>query len=208
MIYTNEIIEKINLKKEKRKKIRKIIFYPILLLIIFFVVDIFFQKFVQKKNNVEFFGIKPFIIMTGSMEPNLNVGDMIITKKVSSQDEIQIGDVVTYSLENGRDTVTHRVTDIVYEDGQKLYQTKGDNNNSPDSDLVKFENIIGKKFYNIPGLGMKISYIFTETGIIIMALIILIHYKISSDKTNKIIAREEARKLYNTPKYKEKEESV
>ena len=208
MIYTNEIIEKINLKKEKRKKIRKIIFFPILLLIIFFVVDIFFQKFVQKKNNVEFFGIKPFIIMTGSMEPNLNVGDMIITKKVSSQDEIQIGDVVTYSLENGRDTVTHRVTDIVYEDGQKLYQTKGDNNNSPDSDLVKFENIIGKKFYNIPGLGMKISYIFTETGIIIMALIILIHYKISSDKTNKIIAREEARKLYNTPKYKEKEESV
>ena len=81
MIYTNEMIESINLKKEKRKKIRKIIFFPILLIIIFFVLDTFFQKFIQKKSNIEFFGMKPFIIMTGSMEPNLNIGDMIISKK-------------------------------------------------------------------------------------------------------------------------------
>jgi len=208
MIYTNEIIKEINLKKEKRKKIRKIILLPILLLIIFFVVDVFFQKFIQKKSNIQFLGMKPFIVMTGSMEPNLKIGDMVIIKKISSQNEIQVGDIITYSLENGKDTVTHRVINIVKEDGNIFYQTKGDNNNSPDSNLVSFDKILGKKIYQIGEVGEKISYIFSETGIMIICLIILLHYTISNGKRMRIIAREEARRIYNIPKYNKKEESV
>lgn len=207
MIYTNEMIESINLKKEKRKKIRKIIFFPILLIIIFFVLDTFFQKFIQKKSNIEFFGMKPFIIMTGSMEPNLNIGDMIISKKVS-QGEIGVGDIITFSFNDGKDTITHRINDIIEKDGEKLYQTKGDNNNSPDSELVKFDNIVGKVNYQIRGVGKVMSYIFTGTGIIAIGLIILLHYTITNERKVKILAREEARKLYNTPKYRKKEESL
>ena len=208
MIYTNEMIKEINLKKERRKKIRKIIFLPILLLIIFFVVDVFFQKFIQKKRNIQFLGIKPFIVMTGSMEPDIKIGDMVIIKKTLSQKEIQVGDVITYSLENEKDTVTHRVINIVNQDGNIYYQTKGDNNNSPDSNLVSFDKVLGKKIYNISGVGKKITYIYTETGIMIICLIILLHYSISNGKRMRIIAREEARRLYNNPKYKKKEEYV
>ena len=201
MIYTKEMIEKIYLKKEKRKKILKLFFLPIFIGIIFFVIDVFFQKFIQKEDNIDFFGIKPFIIMTGSMEPSLNIGDMIISKHIS-QNEIQIGDIITFCLEDGKETVTHRIIDITEQDGITFYQTKGDNNNSPDPELVKFENIVGKYDFKIKGVGNILSYIFTATGIIVIGLIMLLHYTISNERRIKVLAREEARRLYNIPRYK------
>ena len=75
------------------------------------------------------------------MEPSLNIGDMIISKHIS-QNEIQIGDIITFCLEDGKETVTHRIIDITEQDGITFYQTKGDNNNSPDPELVKFATSI------------------------------------------------------------------
>ena len=62
--------------------------------------------------------------------------------------------------------------------------------------------------YQIRGVGKVMSYIFTGTGIIAIGLIILLHYTITNERKVKILAREEARKLYNTPKYRKKEESL
>lgn len=60
MIYTNEMIESINLKKEKRKKIRKIIFFPILLIIIFFVLIYIFPKIYTKEKQYRIFWNEAF----------------------------------------------------------------------------------------------------------------------------------------------------
>lgn len=200
------MIKKINLKKEKRKKIRNIIFFPIFLIITFFVLNIIFQKFVQKKNNVDFLGIKFFIIMTGSMEPNYNIGDLIIEKEIAQKD-INVDDVITYLLENGKDTVTHRVIEIIEQDGETLYRTKGDNNNSADADLVSYNQVQGTLVYKIEKIGTLITKFVTGTGIVIVFIIIAISYLHLSREDEKILAREYARRMYNVPKY-EKEESV
>jgi len=206
MIYTNEMIKNINLKKEKRKKIVKIIFFPVLLILIFFVLNIFFQKFVQKKNNINFFGVKPLIVMTGSMEPNYNIGDLIIVKEIAKEN-ININDVITYSLENGKDTVTHRVVEIVNQDGETMYRTKGDNNNSADSELVKYSQVQGTIFLKIDKIGAFITKFITGAGIVTVLIIFAAVYMYSSKEDEKRLEREYARKMYNVPKYK-KEESI
>lgn len=206
-IYTNDMINKINEKKNKRKKIIKYICLPFLTIIVVFIADILFQKFVQNKENVDFLGYKPFIVMTGSMEPNINIGDMVIVKQIP-QCEIHIGDIITYKVSNGRESVTHRVIEIIEKDGKITYKTKGDNNNSADTDIVTYENILGKVNFQVEGLGNIITYLFTGTGLGIIVLLILIHYSISSDRKIRVIAREEARRLYNVPKYTKKEEAL
>lgn len=205
-IYTKEMINEVNRKRQERKKVIKIICIPFLCLIVLCIVSIFFQKFVQKKQNIDLFGYEPFMVMTGSMEPSINTGDMVIVKQVS-QEEIQIDDVITYTIADGTESVTHRVIGIAEREGEILYQTKGDNNNAADPDLVHYQNILGKVTFTINGLGKTIAYIFTGTGLGAVALLVLLHYSISNDKRTREIAREEARRLYNVPKYVNKEQS-
>lgn len=207
MIYTKEMIEKINLRKEKRKKIINIVSFPLLIIMIFFVLNMFFQRYVQSKKNIDFFGMQSFIVITGSMEPNINIGDFIISKKVS-QNELKVGDVITFRLSDEQDTITHRIINIIDKDEKKLYQTKGDNNDTPDKELIDYEKIVGRVSFRIPKIGKYISYVFTGTGITVIILIMLLHYTFTNERKIRILAREEARKLYNIPKYKKKEESV
>lgn len=206
-IYTNEMINRINEKKQKRKKIIKYICLPFLTIIVVFIADILFQKFVQNKDNIDFLGYKPLMVMTGSMEPSINVGDMVIVKQTEEKD-IQIGDIITYVVKNGKESVTHRVIEIIEKDGEKFYRTKGDNNNVADPDVVIYENILGKVDFQIEGIGKIIAYIFTGTGLGAIALLVLIHYSISSDRKIRAIARQEARRLYNVPKYNKREEAL
>ena len=206
-IYTNDMINKINEKKNKRKKIIKYICLPFLTIIVVFIADILFQKFVQNKDNIDFLGYKPLMVMTGSMEPSINVGDMVIVKQTEEKD-IQIGDIITYVVKNGKESVTHRVIEIIEKDGEKFYRTKGDNNNVADPDVVIYENILGKVDFQIEGIGKIIAYIFTGTGLGAIALLVLIHYSISSDRKIRAIARQEARRLYNVPKYNKREEAL
>lgn len=206
-IYTNEMIRKINEKKQKRKKIIKYFCLPFLAIIVVFIADILFQKFIQNRDNIEFFGYKPLIVMTGSMEPSINIGDMVIVKQ-TEQNNIQIGDVITYTVNNGKESVTHRVIEIIEKNGEKFYRTKGDNNNVADPDIVSYENVLGKVDFQIEGVGKIIAYIFTGTGLGAIALLVLMHYSISSDRRIRVIARQEARRLYNVPKYNKKEEAL
>ena len=206
MIYTNQMIKTINLKKKKHRKIVKAFFFPFIVILVLFVSSIFIQKFLQKKNNIDFFGIKPFIVITGSMEPNYNIGDLVFAKEIK-KDKININDVITYSLSNGKDTVTHRVVDIIDQDGEIMYKTKGDNNNSADFELVKFNQIQGTIIFKISKIGLIISKFVTGAGIIITLMVLAIAYFQSSKEDEKILLREYARKMHNVPKY-QKEESL
>lgn len=200
MIYSNQMIKDIKLKKEKKKKIVKTIFFPFLIILILFASSIFFQKYIQQKNNIDFFGVKPFIVITGSMEPSYNIGDLIFVK-AKTNENININDVITYSLGNGKETVTHRVVDIMNKDGEILYKTKGDNNNSADFELVKSNQIQGTIIFKISKIGIIISKLVTGAGIMIILIILAIMYIHSSREDEKILLREYTRRMYNIPKY-------
>ena len=202
MIYTNEVIKKKNAKKMVLKKFFRILHIPIITVIVLLVIYMGYMKYVKHENNISILGFRQYIVATGSMEPKYNVGDLIIIRE-SPEEEIKIGDIINYISENGTDTITHRVTDIIEKDGQTYYQTKGDNNNAEDPELVKYRQVNGKLVFKISKLGTIITNLLTGTGIAILFVVILLSYLRDKNKEEKIIARENARKLYNVPKYEE-----
>lgn len=204
MIYTNEMIKKINNQKEKRRKIFKIISFPFIILIVLLVLYVGYMKFIKKENDINILGFRQYMVATGSMEPQYNVGDLIIIKE-TPKEKIQVGDVINFISENGIDTITHRVIEIIEKDGETYYKTKGDNNNAEDSGLVNFNQVQGVLVFKISKLGSIMTKILTETGIIIIFVFIILSYIRDKNKEEKRIARENARKLFNVPKYEENE---
>ena len=105
-------------------------------------------------------GFTGVTVISGSMEPEISVGDYVIIKKPKKED-IQKGTIITFEQNNV--LVTHRVEDVI-DDG--LYSTKGDANNIVDSELVKFENIIGTSVLVVPKFGKLLLWLRTIPGII------------------------------------------
>ncbi|MGI6144900.1 MAG: signal peptidase I [Clostridia bacterium] len=97
------------------------------------------------------FPLYPSVIVTGSMEPLIKPGDIVLVKKTPGE-ETHIGDVIQYLHLEEEIIITHRIIDIDESEGKKLL-TKGDNNPSVDSDLVMLEQVKGKVIATIPKLG-------------------------------------------------------
>lgn len=99
-------------------------------------------------------GATPFTVLTGSMEPHLPPGTLIVVKPVDT-DEITMGDVITYQLESGKPAVvTHRVSAVaVGDDNERSFTTIGDNNTEPDAKAVQEVQVVGKLWYSVPLLG-------------------------------------------------------
>lgn len=100
--------------------------------------------------TVGVFPIYPSVIATGSMEPMIKPGDVILVRKVDGN-LVGINDVIQFR----RDTIliSHRVMDIIEDEEGKHYRTKGDNNSGDDSELVKPEQVKGKIIYVVPQIG-------------------------------------------------------
>ena len=87
---------------------------------------------------------RPYAIVSGSMTPTINKGDLIILEKPG---DLKIGDII--SFHKSHSIVTHRIIDI---HGNTL-QTKGDANSAPDPYRVHKSDIIGKVWLRIPYAG-------------------------------------------------------
>jgi signal peptidase len=93
------------------------------------------------------FPVFPTVILTGSMKPAIDPGDVVIVRKAEAGD-VKIGDIIQYW--RGDIFIIHRVIDIK-ETGE--FQTKGDNNISPDSSLVEPGQLMGKVIAVVPKVG-------------------------------------------------------
>ncbi|HZJ76873.1 MAG TPA: signal peptidase I [Oscillospiraceae bacterium] len=101
------------------------------------------------------FPIYPSVIATGSMEPMINPGDVILVRKVLNTGDIkdlEIGDVIQFKQDNI--LISHRIMNIVPDKEKWLYfETKGDNNSAPDTDPVDPRDIKGIVVYTVPKAG-------------------------------------------------------
>lgn len=102
------------------------------------------------------FGIGAAIVLTGSMEPTISAGDLIVVKESSHS---AVDDIVVY--QNGGSLVVHRV--IAVEDDSVT--TQGDANNVPDNP-IPLSAIKGKVQFWIPGAGNVVSLIKSPMGTI------------------------------------------
>ena len=114
------------IKENKGLKILLMILKAITTLLIILIVSIIFVQRISN-NKVTLGGYSIFTIITESMVPKYEVGDMLLAKKISSEN-IKIGDDLVYLGNSGSFTdkiVTHQVIDIEKENGKYLYHTKG-----------------------------------------------------------------------------------
>lgn len=108
------------------------------------------------------FGNKALIVRSGSMEPTISVGSLII---VSANQRLVPGDIIAFHSEKNYDTIiTHRISTI-QQAGDRVYlKTKGDANKTIDGWEVSPKNIIGKNFVIIPEIGKLLSFARTKVG--------------------------------------------
>lgn len=88
---------------------------------------------------------------SGSMEPNISMGDLILVEKTDEYDKLKINDVLVYKKNNV--VVLHRIVKIKNEDGKYIIKTKGDNNKIVDNWEIREEEIIGITRFKIKKLG-------------------------------------------------------
>jgi len=135
-----------------------------------------------------FLGLRPLIIASGSMQPTLNVGDIVIVTKTSMGDIVE-GDIIAYVSEQG--IVVHRVYEIVEHEGKYLVITKGDANKEPDNIPIDERVIIGKALLTIPKVGLLQLYmgdVFLKIQETLSQILVLTNLYISS-KLGTIISR-------------------
>jgi signal peptidase I len=104
-------------------------------------------------------------ILTGSMEPSLPVGSLVIISPVDT-DSLQVGNIICYRFSDSM-LITHRIINITSEG----FQTKGDANEEPDRDLITQSQIVGSVVLSVPVLGYLGPLMQTPVGFMLLLII-------------------------------------
>ncbi len=143
-----------------RKKIKEIIsilivvalLAPAIIYLIPFVVDGYYSS----------------VIMSGSMEPAVQVGSIVVTQKIDV-DNVKAGDIIVFHRSDSK--TLHRVVDKIVENDSYYFRTKGDANEDPDPWLVQPEQIQGALLLTIPYYGYLLYYAGTPIGFMFMVIV-------------------------------------
>jgi signal peptidase len=116
------------------------------------------------------------------MEPEIPVGSLVYVDGVEPED-VQVEDVISFydPMGSGTSVVTHRVLEIVDDNGEIAFRTKGDNNNAEDTALVPADNLIGIYQSRIPKVGHVAMFMQTTPGLIVCCvcpILLLVGYDI------------------------------
>ena len=157
-----------NNTKQKLLTVIGTVLCVILLPILIINLTLIAKSYINEDEIPSLGGVFPMIVLTDSMYPEIAAGDLIICNTVEAED-VKVNDVISFydPMGNGTSVVTHRVLEIVSEDGQLSFRTKGDNNNAEDQMLVPQEKLVGIYSRRIPGLGNVAMFMQTTPGLIL-----------------------------------------
>ena len=179
----------------------------ILAIIFIMLLTIFIKGQVNEEKYPDLFGYKSMIVLSGSMEPTIMKGDLIIVKKVDSKD-LKAKDIIAFRNED-KTITSHRIIKVDKIDGKLYFKTKGDNNNTMDEDVVVAKDIEGIYVSRIPELGNFLMYIQTIQGFITVTMFLLlifsIYYFISSKIEKKKNKEEQIKSNEKLKEYEENE---
>ena len=142
------------------------------------------------------FGWETHPVLSGSMEPALKVGGIIVTKP-ERLENIQVGDIITFQAELGP-KVTHRVVNIVEIEGKLHFQTKGDANEEPDPNFVSAKGEeMRKVVFHLPYLGFVAQFMKSKLAFLVFvgipAIILIVWF--GKDIRKGILEVKEKRRL-------------
>ena len=115
-------------------------------------------------HGLQFVGLKPYSVLSGSMQSVYPTGSLLYIKDVNPE-TLEIGDIITYRMAGGT-LCTHRIIEIIPdEDDLEIvrFRTKGDENDTADP-LVDRDRVVGKAVFCIPLLGYLATYMAVPPG--------------------------------------------
>jgi signal peptidase len=154
--------------------------------------------------TVRIFGVKPYVVVTESMEPEINVKDMVFVRQFSI-DEAKVGDIITFKADvdyNGtKEVVTHYIYAINTSGDTTAIQTNRhweDMNDAVADPWVVFpEDVLGTYWFQIPKIGYVTEFLKSPFGIsaVLVNITVIggIIYLVKNDnKNNKTTEKEES----------------
>lgn len=150
---------------QKLLKIIRALFLIILIAVLLLNLYTIFSQLVLKNDPPMIFGYSRVAIISGSMSPAIEVGDLIIIKDA---DSYQINDIVTFR--SGSSLVTHRIIAL---DGGKAI-TKGDFNNVADKAPIEISDIVGKFIARIPHAGDAVLFLRSPLGVLVIIVFAIV----------------------------------
>jgi signal peptidase len=115
-------------------------------------------------------GYESYVIYSGSMQPTVKVGSLLLTRPVDV-DDLRVGDVITYRSPGNNITLTHRIVDMRQEDGEWVFETKGDASLGPDPQEVILRGQATKMAFDIPYLGYVVDFAKSIQGVVLLLLV-------------------------------------
>jgi len=191
-------VEKISSKIKHKRMTKKIFKYIILnILIVLFIINLILSF----EENTHILGIYMFNIISESMEPTLEINDVVVVLK-SEPSQLQKDDIITFNQDER--IISHRIVNITKTpQGNIKFETKGDNNKISDPDLIEAEKVYGKVLVSIKGIGKIVNYIQNARGFINIAIFVVIVYILVSLRDKQKNNRKMKRKKYEIKKIRD-----
>ncbi len=145
-------------------------------------------------QTIKIFQFKPYVVVTESMEPVINVNDLIVVTN-PNLDKLEVGDIITFEADidyNGtKEVVTHYIYSIETNlQGVRVFQTIRNGGTVPDVWTLTDQDILGKYAFRIPFLGNIINFVKSPFGIAAVAVnivvIVSIVYIVKASKKDEI----------------------
>ena len=167
--------------------------YIIIIPIILYDLVLIIQSIVKPDSIPSIFGIKTFTIVSKSMEPMLEIDDVVFIKEYDSN-KLQKGDIIAFIQD--QDIITHRIEKIESKEENRVFITKGDSNNVTDLKKVNDFQIEGKYIGKIPKIGKVFTLLKNKFVFVLIIAILIICYTLERKKINKKIERKKKREKY------------
>lgn len=158
-------MEKGDFMKRVLEAIKAIFIYAIIIVLV-----LLFVGNISSQSDALYDVIKyrTYTILTGSMQPKISPGDVIVTTNVGIN-ELEVGDIITFNRDGM--TATHRIIEL----NDDSILTQGDNNNVHDNP-IEYEQIIGKYLFKIPQLGRILQFTSSVPGIILVVTLVITYF--------------------------------
>lgn len=152
-----------NKVNKKRKIIKSFIGYAVLLWILL----AFFIPGLQPYRH--------YVIVTGSMAPNINIGDVVIVDTAADIDNLQVGDIISFKVDvnnSGQKRVVVHYLSSIHEDslGNTTYKTIAHNARFEDQWTITQDDIIGKYKFHLSYVGKFLLFLKSKIGVFVLGI--------------------------------------
>ena len=181
MKYTDEAIRKRKKIFNNIKRIFSTLAYLLLVPLLVYNISLIIQSVMYPNKTPNFLGFKTYVIVSGSMVPELEIGDIVIVKTINPE-ELEENEII--SFRKGQSVITHRIIEIMETDNGREFKTKGDSNNTEDTEIIRDTEIEGKVIQKIPLIG-KFALMLKSKKVIIILVIAYYIYLIQNQSIQK-----------------------